>query len=670
MPTANPDLEVSSRVWKDRKGRRWWDVQVIFDLEDLGVSRSFQSGDHLRLSLARIFQFPWHYSSVPTSSSYMDSAGFSVAKLVDEQPHVRMADCAGFKTDRCRFRAHIYNPSKTACAIRVLSRVADDNGGGGGNDSARGSLVVPPDGERTITIERELPQRSGWLELRVRSKRNNGSDAIFDYSLPFGKNTRSPAFLDFTPVRPAFPLDYVRFDGETERMVLQADALLTDVREGVSVHALVCVVRARNKRRAPVATVRSTESHDSAFEVELDLSGLAPGEYSITGALLDGQGAVLLERTLRGFEKIEDRHGTRYIWWRKVETDAEGQAGQQPLRDLRPIAARVNGWYRQGTAAGNIGDYYHNHDHLHSYLRLGKFPHVTPIDATDAARSLVGAGLQHRKLFTRRVIGNASMVADGVSLPEYAYRRPRHVHALHRQYRNNHLYLYPSHRTGPSDYSAYTPYVIASRGSSGSEQKIMEALFATLASFRLETKELLTARGLIAPTLQMLLRRHYDDVKTPEDYLSAESHPLIFDGKKVGIEGMVEAAQRMMPEDVPPLVRLRVLNEDAKRKEQFFTTPAAIARILGEEDDPYAMELSAAGSFDVHGRDVRLEWCLLRGDARSTKVELVDGTGDKVKLTFTDTSRRIDIGVFAHNGVHWSAPAIISCRWRRSGANR
>ncbi|MFW5682028.1 MAG: hypothetical protein ACOC1G_03395 [Phycisphaeraceae bacterium] len=345
-----------------------------------------------------------------------------------------------------------------------------------------------------------------------------------------------------------------------------------------------------------------------------------------------------------------------------MDADEKRLGAQPALRDLAPVTERVNQWVRDGRAAGNVGDFYHNHDHLHSYLALQKFPQLTPIDATESRRSLIGAGIQVGRLYTGRVIGNASMVA-GVSYPEYAYQRPEFVHALYQQYTNNHLYCYVSYRTGPQDYSAYTPYVVATAGASGSEQKHLEAFFATLAAFRPEVKRELTEHGLIAPTLQMLLRRHYQGVDSDDDYLSAKAHPEIFNRKKVGLEAMVEAAQAMTLDDLPPMVKLEVLEEDFGRAEgtgKRFTTPGAIARFDRVGDGVRHLRITANNSTDPTDKELRFRWVVLRGDADRIDIQPEGENAETTEIRVEPHDQRVDIAVFAHNGSQWSAPAVVS----------
>ncbi|MFW5682027.1 MAG: hypothetical protein ACOC1G_03390 [Phycisphaeraceae bacterium] len=85
------ELDVASEVWTDEDGRRWWDVQVAYDLDDLGVSDRLEAGDEVRISLARVLQFPWRYASLPTSGRYMKSPGLPIATLVEGKAAERAA---------------------------------------------------------------------------------------------------------------------------------------------------------------------------------------------------------------------------------------------------------------------------------------------------------------------------------------------------------------------------------------------------------------------------------------------------------------------------------------------------------------------------------------------------------------------------------------------------
>ena len=571
------DVRTGSTVFEDEDGQRWWDVQAAFGRENLNLTREFRAGDRLRISLARVFQFPWSYSALPCASTFMDSDGFPVATLVDGPP-----------------------------AAKFPERAQDG------------------------AAKRERPGTNG--------------------------------FLDFRPPRPELAVDLTAFDPHAERIRLQVATNRDRGEERAAPSTLVYeVVPVDAGPRAPLRA-RIEFRNDQPVDVAIDLSDVPTGEHRLRVAVRTPQAGVRTASTPRGFVKSAGRDGPRYLWWLNLETDAESLRKHDPSNGLGEVSDALNAWCRQGRAAGNVGDFYHNHDRLHSYLDLTKFPQVTPVDATSAKRSLVGVGLQTRKLFAGRVIGNASMVADGLSLAEYAYRRPRLVPALADQYANNHVYLYVSHTTTAEEFSAYTPYAVVCRGSSGSEQRTLESLFAALAAFRPPVKHALTDHRTIAPVLQMLLRRNYDGVETDEQYLSSKAHPVIFDSNKVDIAGMVRHAQAITPNALVPVVRLRVQDEtfrEADPDERLFTTPGAIARRI-PKGQTRTMTVNANDTLDFGGASLAWRWVLLRGDPERTTITADEPPAPEATITVDSQPTRVDIGVFANNGRHWSPPAIIS----------
>ena len=144
---------------------------------------------------------------------------------------------------------------------------------------------------------------------------------------------------------------------------------------------------------------------------------------------------------------------------------------------------------------------------------------------------------------------------------------------------------------------------------------------------------------------------------------------------------MVSLANSIRAEDIPPQVRIRMVEEDLGTEgvdyfgaglcEQLFDTPAAIARIWRSRAGTRTMTVSAEETADPNGRPLSFEWRLLQGDpARVRITPAEDGRSARIEMDWHEPfaisednpirTSRVDIGVFANNGVHDSAPAILS----------
>ena len=107
------------------------------------------------------------------------------------------------------------------------------------------------------------------------------------------------------------------------------------------------------------------------------------------------------------------------------------------------------------------------------------------------------------------------------------YTNPGGMAFLYNQYTHNNLYIYPAHHDyqqhGYGDvFPTNSPYLIASKGSSGSDRKYMNAVAQTLAAFRPEVKKKLVETGFLMPTIQMILR--YAAAGSWQNYLKGEAH--------------------------------------------------------------------------------------------------------------------------------------------------
>lgn len=354
-------------------------------------------------------------------------------------------------------------------------------------------------------------------------------------------------------------------------------------------------------------------------------------------------------------------------------------------------------WYEAGTAAGLYGDLYDNRDQDHSDMNRATYPQLTWVEyAPDAVSHQINRGLQTYLLFNRITLGNASLAnVDGRywrSMPRLAYPDGKLMALLFVQYMANHIYVYPEHqdydpgRNGEGGYGdvycGNCPYLVISQGSSGSDQVFLRAIACTLAAFRPEVKEYLATKGALMPTVQMLLRSCSKQVQTPQDYLKGTAHPTVFDGQDVDAARMVQKAHEITLGSLPPLVFLKVEEEDKavpgrdyfdpRPSEGMYDTPSAIGRVFRTTKYFRRMVVSAAQSKDLNGVPLTYHWRVLRGDAARIQIKPLNKSGSRVELIIPYHERfpvtpgskmegnRVDIGAFVDNGKLYSAPAFVS----------
>ena len=383
----------------------------------------------------------------------------------------------------------------------------------------------------------------------------------------------------------------------------------------------------------------------------------------------------------------------------KNDTQAkENAAKKQPIAPAGgEIGNLLRDWYASGSAAGNIGDYYDNRDGGHSQLNLASHPQLLPQNNFTEAqiKARVNWGRQTRVL-PNVVIGNSSTsyhASEGGSHPRGYYISSQGVNLLYSQYTRNNLYVYPEHRDYDPGHSGAgggygdlfpvnTPYLIASQGSSGSDQTFLRAVVYTLAAFRPNVKEKLKESGFLMPAVQMLLRISGRRVITDADYLTGKAHPPVFQGNEVDIRKMIETAHGIAISNLPPMARIRVVREEGAvfgrdhfeqgKNEKLADTPAAIGRVFRGSAGMRKITIDASESKDLNGKPLKFFWSVLQGDASRIKINHLNAEQSVAEITVPYFDRfpvdgmpgletnRVDIGVFVHNGTYYSPPAFLT----------
>ncbi|MFH0938882.1 MAG: hypothetical protein V1899_06340 [Planctomycetota bacterium] len=378
--------------------------------------------------------------------------------------------------------------------------------------------------------------------------------------------------------------------------------------------------------------------------------------------------------------------------------DASAPTADKPITTAGgEIGRLLKQWYAEGVAAGNFGDWYDNRDGGHSKLNAALHPQIQKITYTEQDRKEDKHWEWQKIAQPLVVLGNSSTalpVPKGGSNPRKAYRHAQGLQLLHDQYRHNNLYIYPEHldhdvgHNGSPGYGdvfpTNTPYLIISQGSSGTDQPFMHAVAFTLAAFQPEVKKKLSENGLLMPTVQMIFRSSNKHLTDPKEYLTGKAHPSVFEGSWVDNLKMIQMAHDIKLDNLPPLVQLKVIEEDQNvNGRDFFEaggveclgaadTPEVIARVVRGKSYMRRIVVSAETSFDLNQHPLTFHWVTLRGDAEKIKIKPLNEAHSRVEILvpYHDRqpiapgspleSNRVDIGVFAHNGMYYSAPAFIT----------
>jgi hypothetical protein len=445
-----------------------------------------------------------------------------------------------------------------------------------------------------------------------------------------------------------------------------------------------------------------TLGRDNGRTLLVDLArahpGLAGARFTLVSATRNGADSFLsrnLSVSPLGELRWQDISPGNFGQWR-ITVRAEEPGGR--VRELvLPVEIRLpadtpepceppSDWckfvrerWAKGEAAGHLEDFYNNRDGGHANYPVGNH--------SRQLRVLAGG---HATLLspwpTRNVVGNASVFYQGpnaANMDRFFSFTNAEFDAKVRVYEANHVFWYPAHVDifGSGDLFHYNAlYSNTTVGSSGSEIGEVARTLVVWSALRPDVKMRLVEQGLLAPITQMLLRRNR--VGSDADYLTGAAHasgmfPIAAQVSEAKYLELAQAANAITVADIPALARLRVVREDfsAADREQLATNVWGVHRIWRREDHPREVVLSAEDSYDLNGRPLEFRWVVLRGQ-KYVKLEPLDAAGRSVRVVMTwphrfqfepvqpggetNWTNRIDVGLFASNGVRWSPPAMFT----------
>ena len=359
-------------------------------------------------------------------------------------------------------------------------------------------------------------------------------------------------------------------------------------------------------------------------------------------------------------------------------------------------AALVRAWAEDGTAAGLYGVLYDNRCDGHSRLNVRDFPGLSLVVYGDEAKQRGLHWSAARFFYNTAVIGNASVAQTAGpfwrSVPRLQTSDPHQNALLYAYYMSNHLYVYPCHvdyRQGHLGdvFVVNTPCIVTSLGSSGSDQVFLRALFSALSAFTPETQAFLAQSGRLAPTLNFLLRWTQTHFETKEDYFTGAAHRPALDGARIDANAMTRLAHEMTTNSIPPLVGVRLESApptarqgvecfDLNGGELALLTPVSGSFIMRGPAQKRSFKFAAFALPPGVTDTMEYRWAVLQGPAGHVEITPLNADNTEVEVTLTHPpavpwrenpdnedsmpTSRVDIGVFANNGAHWSPPAILS----------
>ena len=321
------------------------------------------------------------------------------------------------------------------------------------------------------------------------------------------------------------------------------------------------------------------------------------------------------------------------------------------------------------SAGGNTGDLYMNRDNGHSAPRREVFPGLTEVKLDKAGRArkmdLDFPNIQ----FPYPVFGNASRAyVNGAywrSLPRAMMTggagQMRRMEAF---YLSNQVWVFPAHADFPpigtngDCFAAVTPYWLTSQGRSWSDQYYLRAALEVSRSLSLETKREIVRRGLLAPTVQALIRKSLKGVTNEVTYLSAKAHPTALPPNGLDLPRLARQAASMRTNAIPPVVtlsvKLRMTRGPDPIPECIFATRCAGAFVLRGLEGTRELFIKGNGAEAYAFR-------VVHGDAGLVKIENLRPDVVKVTVDRRQMTGRIDIAVFGRaDRSGWGAPSFIS----------
>ena len=330
--------------------------------------------------------------------------------------------------------------------------------------------------------------------------------------------------------------------------------------------------------------------------------------------------------------------------------------------------------------AGNLGDLYMNRDGEHSVLGRDEFPGLTRVTFDSEGTNRNMQLDMPNVLFPYPTFGNCSRAMtsrpQGPQGPYNPFWRslPRmmltgeaaQLGKMTRFYLANQTWVFPVNEdtapvgTNGDVFASIAPYWIQTAGRSWSDLPYLRAALEASRAMSPPVKAEVVRRGLLAPTIQTLIRKSLKTVSNEVDYVSAKAHPTSFPPNGVDLPRLKAAAATLTTTSVPPLAPVVVapdgVRPPGRMPELTYASSFAWAFVLRAEEKVRTFRIAAKGAAEF-------SFTQTHGSGVSVRIEMEQPNVAKVMIDRTGLSptNRVDITVVGRNpGTGWGAPSYVS----------
>lgn len=305
-------------------------------------------------------------------------------------------------------------------------------------------------------------------------------------------------------------------------------------------------------------------------------------------------------------------------------------------------------------------------------LKTDEFPGLTKITlARECRERHIDMGIPNMQ-FPYPVFGNCSLAIVGGpmwrSMPRALMTTESGTLGLmQRLYLSNQVWVFPAVYdvapvgTNGNVFASVAPFWIVTQGRSWSDLPYLKAALEISRSLKPDVKRKIVSQGLLAPTVQTILRKSLKGVATENDYLTPKAHPTAFPKDGLDMARLKSLSASLTEDAVPPLAPLKGVAFTGNGGKPFpgeitYAGMFACAIVLRAPETSRGFAVVAAGGDEYTFAAVHDE----RGAA---KIERTAPNAAKITIdkTLMSPTNRVDVAVFARRrGTGWGAPSFVS----------